>query len=304
MLRWKKILVGTDFSPSSRVALRSAIALAERVGATLHVVHVMEPLAPRYEFLLGSFDTTVNESERMRRAGAHLNRLLGRVRAPGVALEGDVRRGRAWEQLLGAAREVEARIICIGNSGHSRLERLLLGSTAENVVRHSPIPVLVTRRRPLRKIARAILPLDFSAGAEAAARFAARRLPVGVRLHAVHVVPPPPPMPEFFTYDAEPAILKRQLRSLLAKAGVRKASLEVVVFEDPAQTILNRSRSLGADVILISTHGRSGLDRLMLGSLAEKVIRYADVPVLVLPGPRSGARAGRARAASKRRRAD
>lgn len=72
---------------------------------------------------------------RVRRAEAHLERMLGRLAAPGVAVEGAVRVGRPWEEILAAAREVEADLVCLGSSGHSRFQRLLLGSTAENLAR-------------------------------------------------------------------------------------------------------------------------------------------------------------------------
>jgi nucleotide-binding universal stress UspA family protein len=301
MLRWKKILVATDFSAPSRVALRSAMGLADQMGATVEVVHVVERLPQRTRLLVGSFGDAGVQAERIRRADAHLQRLLRRIRTAGVAVEGEVRYGRPWEEILDAARETGAEVVCIGNSGHSRLQRLLLGSTAERVVRQSTVPVLVTSRKVLRSIDRVLLPVDLSQGAAGAARFAARRFPGKVQVHGLYVVPPPPPIPEFFGYPVDAVVLKREIRSILRDAGIVRPTVEVVVFEDPAETILRYVRRRGVDVILISTHGRAGLEHLMLGSVAEKVIRHADVPVLVLPGPRTAARSRRGSVTGTRR---
>ncbi len=92
-------------------------------------------------------------------------------------------------------------------------------------------------------------------------------------------------MPDFQIYPVDSRALEVELRSFLADAGAPKASAEVAVFEDPADAILRRAKRLRADLIVLSSHGRRGLDRFVLGSVAEKVVRYADSPVLVLPGP-------------------
>ena len=119
MASWRKILVATDFSPPARVAMRSAQALAKQVRGTLEVVHVVERLPPRRRMLVGSLGSAGETRERLSRAEAHLERMLGRLATPGVAVEGGVRLGRPWEEILAAAREVEADLICLGNSGHS-----------------------------------------------------------------------------------------------------------------------------------------------------------------------------------------
>jgi nucleotide-binding universal stress UspA family protein len=300
MTPWKRILVATDFSPPARVALRSAQALANQVGGTLEVLHVVERFPPRRRMLLGSLGSAGETRERLRRAEAHLERMLGRLAAPGVAVEGAVRLGRPWEEILAAAREVEADLICLGNSGHSRFQRLMLGSTAENLVRRSPVPVLVTRRRPLGRIRKVLLPVDFSARAEEAVRFAAERLARGARLAALHVVPPPPPIPDFPLVPVDERALKAELRSFLARARASRASAEVAVFEDPVVAILRRAKRLPADLIVLSSHTRRGLDRFLLGAVAERVVRHAECPVLVLPGPgRSPTSRARRRGASR-----
>ena len=95
------------------------MALAEQVGGTVEVVHVTEPLPPRYKLLVGSFGTPDLDEERAAWAERHLDRLVRRVKTPRVAVESSVRRGHAWEEILQAADDVDASLICLGNSGHS-----------------------------------------------------------------------------------------------------------------------------------------------------------------------------------------
>jgi nucleotide-binding universal stress UspA family protein len=285
-MTWTRVLVATDFSAAARVALRSAQHLVARTGGTIQLVHVLGPLPPRYKLLIGSFGLPDLERERVAVAEREMQRVLHRVRAGRIATEGFVRTGAPWEEILKAADELGSELVCLGNSGHSRLERLLLGSTAENVVRRSAVPVLVTRRAPLRAIERVLLPVDLGPASEDAVRFALDRLPRKARLEAWFVVPPPPPLdPQLMNLVADPKAVEKELRAWLAKIGARRVRPGVRVLGDPAHEILQRARRTRADLIVISTHGRRGLAHVLLGSVAEKVVRYAERPVLVLPGP-------------------
>jgi nucleotide-binding universal stress UspA family protein len=285
MAGWKKILVATDFSPCSRAALASARALAGLAGGSVRIVHVVEPLPVP----LGAFveDIEATELDRIRMEGAEerLERLLRRLRTSTPAIEGVVRSGRPWEEIITAARETSADLVCVGNSGHSGFARLLLGSTAVNVVRHSPVPVLVTRRRALGKVAKVLVPVDFEEGSERTLRCAAETFPRQTQIHALFVVPSPLTIDAYvLNYTSNQRAIERDLRSFVGRAG-RPVKYEVRMFGDAATEILRTARRRGSDVILISTHGRRGLERFFLGSVADKVVRHADRPVLVLPGP-------------------
>ncbi len=281
-----RVLVATDLSPSARVALRSAEALARLSGGPLALVHVLEPLPPRYRLLIQSFGTPDLEEVRRDAARKALAREVTRLRGRGSRLESFVRHGRPWQEILKAAREWQADLICLGNSGRSRLDRLLLGSTAENVVCRSDLPVLVTRDRPLAKLDRVFLPVDFDEGSKSAVRFAVERLPRKSRLEALFVLPPPLPLdPYQVVLDGREKTIARDLRAFLREQGAGRTRARVLLWGDPADEILRAARRSRADLIVIATHGRRGLPRALMGSVAEKVVRYADRPVLVLPPP-------------------
>jgi nucleotide-binding universal stress UspA family protein len=284
--RWKKILIATDFSPTARVALRSAVNLSQQVGGTIEVVHVVEPLKPPYTFLLEAAGAPSLEEMQIERGEKHLERLLRLVGSGRAARHGFVRRGKPWKEILAAAEELETDLICLGNSGHSHVERLLLGSTAENVVRRSSIPVLVSRKKPLGRVRRLLVPIDFEEGSMNALRFALARFPEDVVITALYAIPPLITIdPQILNYYADHPRVERDMRAFLDRLGAERARHEVAMFEDAAAAIVDRAESSRADLTLLSTQGRRGVARYMLGSVSEKVIRYSERPVLVLPGP-------------------
>jgi nucleotide-binding universal stress UspA family protein len=149
---------------------------------------------------------------------------------------------------------------------------------------------------------RVLVPHDFSAHASAALKVAARLAGPGGRVTALHVVVPFTPVtdvpPAGVSYIAPEELLtgaKRQLASAIAKALPGRAGRTVdakVVIGDPYQRIMAASR--GMDLVVMSTAGRTGLSHLLIGSVAEKVVRHSSIPVLTLR-PEVAKRLARAR---------
>jgi nucleotide-binding universal stress UspA family protein len=306
MLRWKKILAATDFSPSADVALRSAENLAREGGGALVIVHVVEPITPGYSARGSTLGLVDIETVSEREAHATLEKIVAASHKRGIPVQAVLRVGKPWVEILEVALEQGVEAICLGNSGRSMFGRLLLGSTAENVVRRSTLPVLVTRDRPLAKIRRVLVPVAFDAGSKHALRVARQAITERTRIMAIHVTVPVSafdPMVGILIPDE--AGTAEELRNYLGKKALGRARLEVRVTSDVTAGVLDSGAEGKADLIVISTHGRRGLPRALLGSAAEKIVRYADRPVLVLPGPGRGwtpdaAPARRARTARKR----
>jgi nucleotide-binding universal stress UspA family protein len=217
-----------------------------------------------------------------------MTRLVERLRADVPGTRGFVRVGTPWREIVGLSAELGAEGIVLGSTGLSRIQRLLLGSTAEGVVRSASCPVLVVRKRPLGDVRRVLLPVDMDEGSRTSVRYAMRRLGKDVELDAVHVVGFPrlvdPELVDALPDDAESA---RRLRAFLDGMGAKRVPSRVVLGE-PAEAIVEAAR--GADLVVIATRGRTGIARALLGSVAQKVVRFSEVPVLVLPGPRVRAR--------------
>lgn len=281
-----EILVPIDFSPASRAVLAQAVLIARALSARLTVLHVAEP--PNYsgslDELAGAIpaEVSVPVEKLARRVRTFSGRIVPR------ALAGDilVGQGVAGESIVATARQRHSRLIVCATHGYSGFKRFLLGSTAEYLIRHSPCPVLTLRRpsarRPVTRIRSILAPVDLSAPSREAsgyaAAFAAR---LRARLTLLHVVPPIDDSAGTKRAVARSADKLGELALRLGKHGV-KVTTEVATGEAKPAIL---KAAADTDLIVIATHGRSGLSRILLGSTAEAVIREATCPVLVIRRP-------------------
>lgn len=146
-----------DFSPCSERALQYALALGQRFKASVTLLHVAEIGSPGYEF--GSTDFPRMEAAIRQHALTELTRLTGEQRRASVPIEVRVRSAwpfaggkRPYAEIIQAAQDWATDLIVLGTHGHTGLDHVLLGSTAERVVRHAPCPVLVVRECALKTV--------------------------------------------------------------------------------------------------------------------------------------------------------
>jgi nucleotide-binding universal stress UspA family protein len=294
----EKILVPLDFSPASVEALDYAVWLAKQFRAAIHLLHVYPPdeaSAPGAGHLL------FQSAEAIERLNEELTG-IHRKHVPTFRPENcHIRGGRPYEEIVRLAREIDADLIALSTRGYSGLKHLLLGSTAERVVRNAPCPVLVTRKRKQKANAsgeafavRSILvPTDFSqcslAGTEYAA-FLAKKLNATLRLfHAMY------PYTNYVFVDragvrlsglaeAVEETARQEMDALKQMDFLRGLLVQTELLPGPAvDEICAAAGEPDVDLIVSSTHGRTGLKHALIGSVAEHVVRYADRPVLVVP---------------------
>jgi nucleotide-binding universal stress UspA family protein len=139
------ILVPTDFSEHAQKALEYATTLAKALGATLHIVHVVEPLIYPSDWGYSQLGLSELEQELSRMAQQEIAKLVEQVRAQGVSVRGEVLYGRASEQIIRYAKEHNIGLIAMGTHGWSGLEHFLFGSTTERVLRKAKCPILAIR---------------------------------------------------------------------------------------------------------------------------------------------------------------
>jgi nucleotide-binding universal stress UspA family protein len=164
-----RILATTDFSKDSLVGVRKALALADKINAAVTLLHVIEP--PSRLAGLESLLLARDEAGVMAQARSKLTALAESERKGRVTVSSSVRTGKPFHRISTAAAELEADMIVVATHGHTGARRVLLGSTAERVVRHAPCPVLTIPTRSTRErrgkasgfdLKRILVPVDFS----------------------------------------------------------------------------------------------------------------------------------------------
>lgn len=316
MYRIERILCPIDFSEFSRHAFDRAVGIARCYDAAIDVLHVLpEPAAapaiPYGPEGPGAFGLPTVTRER---ALAELPRFLGLDIPVGVPVERHVvEASSAAGEILRHAASVRADLIVMGTHGRSGIQRLLIGSVAEKILRTSPVPVLTVPPRapdavpigqdPFRRI---LVATDFSPESGDALRYAASLAQHGAAaLILVHVVEPLPvahqPMVErAFDVTAYHASLREAAKTELhgwAPDYVRLGcdTEDVVVLGKPYVEVLRIAAERDVDLIVLGVHGRGALDRLVFGSTTEHLVRRASCPVLTVR-PREHGQAGRAAA--------
>jgi nucleotide-binding universal stress UspA family protein len=298
------LLVPLDGSSTAEEALPMAAAIAHRNGFRLHLAAVHEPL-PLLRSLGEELDLELEE-QRATQLEEYLRWAVNAVATThGIEASWSLLKGSPARVLAEHARAKHANLIIMTTHGHSGVSRLWLGSVADQLLRRVSIPVLLLHpKREARSEFRHILvALDGSRDAELVLETALGlgSLMPEVRYALIRVVEPPiPVITRLAVYPAPhpasvaeeesraAAYLKSLAEPLLARG--LQVSTEVLSGRNVADKIQEAAHARGADLIVLGTHGASGLERMMLGSVADKVIRGTSAPVLVVPtrGERQG----------------
>lgn len=195
--------------------------------------------------------------------------------------------GHAAKEILKVAADIDAGLIVIGTHGRSGLGRLLLGSVAENVFRGAACPVLAVKTGPVVPTIRTILfPTDLSESSESAlgVAFSLAR-DYRARLIVLHVASFGQTFPytEFERTLKQSSVYRRELEDKLRHCQKPDCNAEFRLEQgDPAEQIIRVAQEARCDLIVMGSHGRTGLSRLLMGSVAEKTLRSASCPVLLV----------------------
>ena len=268
--RFERVLLVTDGEEFSGGAERVAIALAKRCAATLWAA--MPVLTnPEYEALAPA---AVDQAESA--AAAALERVRQEAQREGLACETRVLRGEEpYEDVVDEAHARRADVIVIRRRGRkSFLASVLVGEMVTRVIAHAPCAVLTVPRAADAPARGVLVGVDGSPAADAAAVSAAalaRHCALPLAVVAVHEAATPP---------GEAAKTLERVAALLAAEGIEPACrLET---GKPSQGILHAAAETGADLIVLGSHGRSGLRHAVIGSTVERVIGGAGCAVLVV----------------------
>ncbi len=290
----KKILFPTDFSRASNQALPHALKFAQKYEADITILHVAtlysdDPNAPEYQQLdEGNFKEYIEKS---------LGEISQAMESSQKVTTEVVREVTPAKGILDFIEEKGIDLTVMGTHGHSALAQFFLGSVAERVVRHAPCPVLTVAqdRKQYRNdpdYQNILIAFDFSEHSKKAAREArdmASRY--GARLQALYVVEQEV-HPAFYLKWKESMVrdlpeiaeeAKKSLREVMGGESRDNLDVHVEIGDGKAHAEISEfARANQVDLIVMGTHGLSGLDRMLLGSTTERVVRIASCPVLTV----------------------
>ena len=293
-----KIVVGVDFSAESERAAGEALAVARHLGAALVLVHVCDTaelpaLAEQGGPLAREAAAKIRQREAagVERAREALEALRERLSGQGVDVSRMLMDHGSDQGLCAAARLVGASLVVVGTHGRTGLRWILLGSVAQRVVRECQADVLVVRGDQPSGHRRILVATDFSDGADRLLETAVALAPAGTRIDVLHVVDAGDMMGDGWLSTGAEAALWDALMSDLRARGEALASrharpgLEIafhLAAERTAPAIIAWLETHGHDLAVLGTHRRKGLRRVLLGSVAEAVVRHAPCSVLVV----------------------
>ena len=303
----RNILVPIDFSPISIEAIETAKGVALYFGATIHLAHVHQQQYPatfKGPIFSGGQAVSFEEHRRQTLRGM-LQETARRCELPSAGTihlrEGAV----VFHEVCRLAEKVAADLIVMPTHGRTGLKHVFLGSTAERVVQHAPCPVLVTRKREDKSRRKAsieeaagrmktiLVPVDFSDTSLRALEYAidlARRVSARLTIfHSAHLGDMA--SVDGFGMQRVASLTKitrqdavRQMREFAGLVNFRGVKYETVVRSGrPVTEICDFARERDVDLIIIATHGGTGFEHLLIGSVAEQVVRRAGRTVLVVP---------------------
>lgn len=299
----QRILLATDFSRWARRAEDYACALACSWRASLTVLSVAEfPLGlnPAY---------SINQqylADLLKQASSQLIDLKGRAERRGIAVTTRVATGIPSEEVITVARAEDSDLIVVGTRGKTGLAHVLLGSTAERVIRGAPCPVLAVRTEPAETqdervlsrpviLERILVPVDFSDCSLDALEYAvvvAQQAKASLML--LHVLEP-------VSYGLDFTLSHVRTREQVRESWTKR--LEELAFSHqhshvpmesrlrgglPVDSILDTAQTLPCDLIVMGTHGRRGISHTISGGVAEAVLRKAHCPVIAVRSPKFG----------------
>lgn len=277
----KNILVATDFSPESHNAFQVAVQLARHTGGQLTLLHVLEAL----EDSAGGFSTvgspvgedSINQIFSIKLIEATKRRLNTLATeslrlAPDVPVHQAVEMARVGEGILAAIKRHAVDLVVLGARGHGAMEHFFVSSTTERLIRLAPCPVLTVKHpHASYEVKHLVFPSDFSAEATRAldGLRAVRAAFPEATLHLLHVAG-----------GAGDHIAEQQMRAFAEEHQLGECETTEVDASRTSAGIEDYAKQIGADLVVIPTHVRSGLSRFLQTSIAETVATHALPPVL------------------------
>jgi universal stress protein E len=295
----KSILVATDFSPSAEAALQQAVWLARKTGASITLVHTLptrysspSKTGPKMDLLVIEGESLEDfEMEAVREADAKLKRLAEKI-ASSIEIQTRVYVGESYAEVTYAVQREGYDLVLAGTRGLAPWEQFLVGSTAKRLIRkcpssiwivkaeHNSLPKVVLAATDFSEISRKAVSQGFLVAQHANAEF-----------HVLHVVDSKDVPEDAVSRIPKGSSLQQEINQEASKRmdafvnslDVDRASIQVhQSWGTPWQEIRRAAKFLAADLVVIGTVGRSGVQGLLLGNTAEKILDTCDCSILTV----------------------
>ena len=288
----KKILFPTDFSVCSEAPRQFSLSFAEQYKAELSAIHIMKNTAVGLPALFDNISVTLLNEQINGNIKNYMDKLFSDDDRKHVSISEVVKQGNIVESINEHARDIRADLIVMGTHGRQGIDHAIMGSVTEKIVRTAPCPVVTLRENPKRKKTKNILfTTDFSEYSFLALPFAlniARKFKA--KLYQVYVVEPfvnDPANPNnhfpddrlFEKVENSAYDLFNTLNKESENSGI-EINQEVITGFAPHADIVEYVKKQAIDLIVIATHGHSGIKHMLLGSTTARIVRYAPCPVL------------------------
>jgi len=286
--RVEKILLSTDGSEYSEGAIREAIRLAGKCSSKLTVLSVIET-NPELETIAPQ---VTEQAEK--KAREHLDAVQARAKKEGVDCESAIREGEdSYKYIVDEAAKRHATMIVLGRRGRTGLKRLMMGSVTARVIGHAPCTVLVVPKAAQFECRHILVATDGSQYGDVAAAAAVNMAKqLGSRLTALSVVHSESmsPMDIVSSQMQRDLIAEKEMKEagqnvkkvkeVAVQAGIKTDGL--IMGGKPSEAIIQTAKDRQADLIVLGSHGKTGVEKLLMGSVAERVIVLSSCPVLVV----------------------
>ena len=273
VLKMEKLLLASDRSEFSEGAIREAIKLAKTCSSKLYIISVAEtPDIRAYNYPLAAFEKLEILTKQ------HLESLKEMAEKEGLVCEIIERRGpEAYRYIVDEAAKNNVEMIIMGRRGRTGITRVMMGSVTANVIGDAPCKVLVVPRFARISLQKILVPTDGSIFSDLASREA---ISIAKRVRGSLIVLSVAKKDENLPV-AEASV--GMVKEIAEKEGIKVEALTLL--GNPHEVIVYTAENKSVGLIVIGSHGRSGIERLLMGSVTERLIGHAGCPVLVVKKP-------------------
>jgi len=276
----KRILVPTDFSKPAMIATEVAADIARRSGTELTLLHVIEEGVGNSINVEGQVNPDSGWEEKIftmkliEKAKKQMAKLLEDPKLEGVKVKQELRVGSPYHGMNKIITEKKVDLVVMGTAGHSRLEEMIIGSNTEKVVRTTNCPVLTVHNKPASKEFKDIV---YATSMDKEEEVFSRIVRSTQKLYdaTIHLVRIN--TPGNFQRDV---VVKKYMQDFAKKLQLKNYTLNVFNDVSEEEGIIYFADSINADLIAMSTHGRTGFAHVLAGSIAEDVVSHSRRPVL------------------------